>query len=314
MTDQFPQFTDSEIASLRGDRIDVSPKQPYAMLVEPERNASGEVIDVATIFLTNRECPFRCLMCDLWKNTLTETVAEGDIPGQIQFALDQLPAAREVKLYNSGSFFDRKAIPPEDYAEIATLVRGFDTVIVENHPKLCSDACETFRDLIAPAQLEIAIGLETCHPELLQTLNKGMQLSDFDSALRRLHDLDIRTRVFLLQSLPYLTKDEAIDWTLRSIDYALDRGVSCCSVIPTRSGNGMMETLVSQGKFSLPTSASLETVAELGLQRKSGRVFIDLWDCERFFLCDHCRSRRVERLRQMNLTQTVLEPIECPHC
>ena len=66
-------------------------------------------------------------MCDLWKNTTDTSVDEGDIPTQIKYALDQLPKADHVKLYNSGNFFDRKAIPENDYAEIAQLLSGFKT-------------------------------------------------------------------------------------------------------------------------------------------------------------------------------------------
>ena len=58
-------------------------------------------------------------MCDLWKNTLTETVPVGAIPAQIEYALARLPAARVIKLYNSGSFFDPRAIPVADYPAIA---------------------------------------------------------------------------------------------------------------------------------------------------------------------------------------------------
>src|SRR5262245_32164342 len=110
-------YSDEWIVSRRGPRNPVDPKRPYHFLIEEERAASGEVVRVATIFLTNRECPWRCLMCDLWKNTLTESVTAGDIPRQIEFALEQVgrgvPAEpRQVKLYNSGSFFDVAAIPP----------------------------------------------------------------------------------------------------------------------------------------------------------------------------------------------------------
>src|SRR5688572_5975141 len=87
-------------------RIQLDPYRPYAWLVEEECAHNGEVVPVATVFLTNRECPWRCLMCDLWRNTLTETVPLGAIPAQIDFALSQLTPARQIKLYNSGSFFD----------------------------------------------------------------------------------------------------------------------------------------------------------------------------------------------------------------
>src|SRR5437870_4659618 len=105
-------------------------------MVEDERAESGEVVAVATVFLTNRECPWRCLMCDLWRNTVLETVPPGAIPAQIDYALAHLPAARQLKLYNSGSFFDQGAIPSSDYAAIADRARRFDRVIVECHPAL----------------------------------------------------------------------------------------------------------------------------------------------------------------------------------
>src|SRR5687768_18538965 len=133
MNDSLAVGLDEAILSARPAKNRVDPFVPYAFLVEPERNASGRVEDVATIFLTNRECPFRCLMCDLWKNTTDEVVPPGAIASQIDYALARLPPARSIKLYNSGNFFDAQAIPPTDHAAIAERLRGFATVIVENH-------------------------------------------------------------------------------------------------------------------------------------------------------------------------------------
>src|SRR5262245_49390291 len=64
--------------------------RPYGSLLEKERAPTGELEQVTTIFLTNRECPWRCLMCDLWKNTLPHTVPLGAIPAQINYALAEL--------------------------------------------------------------------------------------------------------------------------------------------------------------------------------------------------------------------------------
>jgi len=104
---------DRWILSRRPERNTVDPARPYAFVAEQERAESGEVVPVAAIFLTNRECPWRCLMCDLWRNTLTESVPRGAVPAQIDVALASLPPARRLKLYNSGSFFDPRAVPPE---------------------------------------------------------------------------------------------------------------------------------------------------------------------------------------------------------
>ena len=122
----------------RPPRNRLDEKRPYAFLVEPEAGPDGQAAHVTTVFLTNRECPWRCLMCDLWQNTLEQSVAPGSITEQIRFALQNLPAGpRErsfLKLYNAGSFFDPKAIPPPEYPDIARLADPFCRTIVESHP------------------------------------------------------------------------------------------------------------------------------------------------------------------------------------
>src|SRR6266567_3834890 len=197
------------IKRVRRNNLDA--QRPYAFLVEDERSASGEIVRMATIFLTNRECPWRCLLCDLWINTLTEAVPEGAIPAQIDYALSRLGPARQIKLYNSGSFFDRQAIPVADYGAIAAQLHPFERVIVESHPALIGGDCLRFRDLLN-GQLEIAMGLETVHPVIAPQLNKRMTLDQFASAATRLRQNDIALRVFILVKPPFMEEGEAFHW------------------------------------------------------------------------------------------------------
>jgi len=314
MADSFPIYTDDTILKLRPERNDVDPRKPYAFLIEPEINTTGDVVDVATLFLTNNECPFRCLMCDLWKNTLERNAPPASIPRQIEYALTRLPASQSIKLYNSGNFFDPKAIPPSQYGAIAELVRHFETVVVENHPNLCGDRCLEFRDAIAPAQLEVALGLETCHSELLKSLNKGMTLDDFARATKFLATEKIRIRTFILLKPPFLNEEQGVEWAIKSIEYAFEHGVECCSLVPTRTGNGIMDQLEREGDFAPPTGASIEQVLAAGMQMKGGRVLMDLWDAEKFFPCQHCQLERISRLNKMNLMQAILPAVICDHC
>ena len=299
-----------QIRAARPAKNRVDSQQPYAFLVEPECSPEGRIENVATIFLTNRECPFTCLMCDLWKNTLDESVAVGDIPRQIEFALGRLPPTNHVKLYNSGNFFDPHAIPVQDYGEIAARVQGFKTVIVENHPRLCGDDCLGFRDAI-DGTLEVAIGLETTHPEVLRRLNKQMTLDDFQRGAEFLLKESIQLRTFILLRPPFLSEAEGIEWAMHSIEYAFSLGIRCCSVVPTRAGNGILEQLQTNGQFAPPNLRSMETVLEQGVRLGRGRVFMDLWDAEQFSKCDECGPARIERLRQMNLTQQVIPDVPC---
>src|SRR5208283_3361271 len=253
------------------------PMRPYAFLAEEERSRHGEIVPVNTIFLTNRQCPWRCVMCDLWKNTLTETVPVGAIPAQIDYALARLPAARHIKLYNSGSFFDPRAIPPLDYAPIAARLAGFEHVIVESHPALVGENCLRFRDLLS-GRLEVAMGLETVHPAILPRLNKQMTLEQFAGAARFLGRNGMDLRAFILVKPPYLRADEAVRWAQCSLDFAFQCGASAATLIPTRAGNGAMEALA----FAPPSIAMLEASVTYGIGLAKGRAFADLWDLRRF--------------------------------
>lgn len=307
------RLTDEQILFHRPPKNRVSTDRPYAYLVEQERAASGLVVDVATLFLTNRECPFRCLMCDLWKNTTDETVPQGAISQQIDFALAELPPAQHIKLYNSGNFFDTKAIPRDDFSSITHRMQAFEHVIVENHPRLCNEAVSLFREQLGDATLEVALGLETIDPQVLPTLNKQMTLDDFARAVERLLTAGITVRCFILLKTPFQTEEQGIEWAIRSVEYALKLGAGCCAVIPTRASNGIMEKLQAQGDFSSPTLSALELVIEesLKLAKGCGRVFVDLWDVEQFASCPHCVADRRQRLHRMNLEQQLLPQVPC---
>lgn len=304
---------DRWILDQRPVRTVLNSHKPYLYFVEEECSASGEIVPVATIFLTNRECPFRCVMCDLWRNTLADSVPTGAIPEQIDFALERLPAAGAVKLYNSGSFFDPRAIPVEDHASIASRVRSFERVIVECHPAFVDERCMEFRDLLA-GRLEVAMGLETAHPEVLEKLNKHMTLDQFAAASRFLRGNDIDLRVFILVQPPFMRASDSVYWAKRSLEFSFDCGAKAATLIPTRAGNGAMDALTASGDFVPPTLSALETAAAYGLSLRRGRVFTDLWDVKRNCECSSCFDRRVERLREMNLHQKIAGAVHCSQC
>jgi radical SAM enzyme (TIGR01210 family) len=279
----------------------LDPLRPWNFFAEQERSADGAIATVNTIFLTNRQCPWRCVMCDLWKNTLPESVPAGAIPAQIEYALARLPAAPAIKLYNSGSFFDPRAIPVTDHPAIARLLAGFERVIVECHPALIGEDCFRFQDSLR-GRLEVAMGLETAHPEVLRKLNKGMTLDQFFAAASLLRSHAIDLRAFILVKPPFMDAPDAVHWAERSLDFAFDCDATAASLIPTR------------GIDAPPSIAMLEASHEYGLHLGRGRVFADLWDLDRFSVCSHCYDARRDRLREMNWTQTILRRVECAVC
>ena len=250
-----------EIEALRSaPKNRLNPFIPYHFLHEQEPDAYGNLQSVNTIFLTSKECTFKCLMCDLWKNTLNEPVPPGAIAEQIDYALSRLPQADVIKLYNNGNFFDSKAILPGDYPGIIERLRSFKRVIVENHPKLCGDACLEFSEKLNGV-LEIAMGLESIHPDVLPKLNKQLTPEDFTQAASFLRQHHIDVRAFILLNPPYLTdKRENIEWVLNTVKFAFESGTQCCSIIATRPGNGIMDVLQQQGHYVAPSLAMLEEV------------------------------------------------------
>jgi len=283
--------------------------------VEPEWTAGGRVENVAAVFVTNRECPFRCVFCDLWKHTTRQRAADAPASEQLGWALEKLPHAPHVKLYNSGSFFDPQAIPRSDWPRIAERVEGRETLIVECHPRWVDAHCAEFAAAIAPVKLQVAIGLETADPVLLPRLKASMTLEDFERAAHFLVDRGIDVRAFILLGAPGHRGAESVLWARRSVEYALSHGVECCSVIPVRPGNGIVEQLGRQGLYARPTLSELHAVIEHGLELTAklgrGRIFADLWDAGDFIDCAKCGDRRVAAMRRMNLTQCSEPAPEC---
>jgi len=303
------------ILERRGPRAGIDPARAVGAFVDRERTETGTFADVATILLANRECPWRCLMCDLWTHTTEETAAPGAIPAQVAGALAALPSVRRVKLYNAGSFFDPKAVPREDHAEIAEMLRGFERVTVECHPALVGEDCFRFARLLG-GRLEVALGLETVHTGILEKLNKGMTAESFRRASESLAREGVALRAFLLVGLPFLPPEDSLAWAGRSLDFAFDCGATAAVLIPTRAGNGAMDALARRGDFVPPTLAMVERALADGIATfaERGRVFADLWDLERLRDCAACFPARRHRLERMNLEQRVPPPLTCGDC
>jgi radical SAM enzyme (TIGR01210 family) len=300
-----------EIEKLRPARNLVNPDIPYHFLHEQEPDQDGNLQRINTIFLTSKECSFKCLMCDLWKNTLSGDTPRGAILKQIDYALERLPEADVIKLYNNGNFLDIKAIPPSDYPGIIQRLQSFHRVIVENHPKLCGQACIEFKEKLN-GKFEVAMGLETIHPEVLPKLIKHLTPEDFKKAAALLTRHGIDMRAFVLLNPPFLTDEQQnIQWTIKTVQFAFECGVGCCSIIPTRPGNGMMEALREQGYYVPPTLYALEEVFEKALGLRQGRVFVDTWDIAFLSNCNQCFEARKHRLEHINLTQKFQQRIAC---
>jgi radical SAM enzyme (TIGR01210 family) len=281
--------------------------------VEEERAANG-VERAVTVFLAGAECPFTCSFCDLWRWTIDGPTPPGALPTQLARALESLsPIPHRLKLYNASNFFDRRAVPAEDVPRIAELAAPFAGVTVESHANTIGPLTLEFAALLA-GRLEVAIVLETVHPVAAAHLNKKLDLDRFDRAAAFLAEHDIDLRAFVLLGAPYIPAEEAIEWTVRTVEYAAARGAGRIAIIPVRGGNGELERLEALGDFVPPTLAQLEAALERCLAIRSAVVTADLWDVDRLPACGSCRAQRQARIRAMNLSTIPQSPIRCSSC
>ena len=326
MESQYPGAAtarDQFILSRRPPRAIHDPWQAHGVTAELEPDASGALVDVITVFLTGRECPWRCAMCDLWQFTTEAATPGGAIPHQIRAALGgRMPESHRwhVKLYNAGSFFDPQAVPPSDYKAIARAIRGAARVVVEAHPSLVGPRVDDWLEALheaspaSPTALEVGMGLETAHPDALERLNKRMSTASFAEAASELRRRSVSLRAFVLVAPPFVPVSEQAEWLVRSVDFAFECGATAVSLIPTRGGNGAMDALAAEGLFTRPTLDAVEEGMDAALARGRGRVFVDLWELDHLASCDACYPGRRSRLAAMNLVQRPAPRVLCPSC
>ncbi len=316
------------IRALRPAKPNVDAWAPHGALVEVERLPGGRQASVLTAFLSGRECPFTCVFCDLWQYTTDDPTPPGALPHQLRQLLashsvpsdgewlDRAVDEHHIKLYNASNFFDLKAVPAADDNALVEILRPFDQVIVESHPKILGQRCLDFDRQLGPGRLQVAMGLETVHLEAQPRLGKGADLDDYRRAAAWLGEHDIPWRAFVLVGAPFVPLDEAGLWAEHTIRFAFELGAVQAALIPVRGGNGALEALAAEGHFQPPTLHHLEDAMDRCLPLASARqiVTVDTWDLDAFVVCSDCRDRRVERLERMNLSAAGEPSVVCTHC
>lgn len=310
-----PSVADARIRGLRPPKRYVDPYRAHGTAVELERRPNGEIENTLTVFLAGAECPFACSFCDLWQWTIDGPTPPGALTAQLEDVLHSIdaPLPARIKLYNASNFFDPRAVPSADLIGLARLIEPFRSVTVESHASTIGARAVEFARSI-PGRLEVALGLETIHPGAIAESNKRLDLPRFDEALSFLSANGIDVRVFVLLGAPYIPVADTVDWTLRSVEYAVSRGASTVSIIPVRGGNGELERLKSLGNFTPPTLLQLEAALRESADLADAVVTADLWDIERLDGCAACKSERVARLRHANLTGRFEGDINCDAC
>jgi len=314
---------DRRIRALRSAKTAVNPWRPIASLVERERLSNGRSAPNLTVFLAGAECPFTCVFCDLWRHTLDTATPIGALPRQLRLAFAsnaaELPAEHYsdawLKLYNASNFFDPRAVPKADLAELAELSRPFARLVVECHPRWVGDSCFAFAERLE-GRLQVAMGLETVHPQASSRLGKRSTPEDFAAAARALGERGLGVRAFVLVGAPFIAAAETVHWAVRSVAFACQHGAEHVTLIPLRAGNGELDRLARVGDFHQPRLHHLEMALKesLRLAPAATAVTADLWDLRLLADCPSCFEPRQRRLQQANANASWTELPACSDC
>ena len=135
----------------------------------------------------------------------------------------------------------------------------------------CSTRCRAASGGGRAAQLEVAMGLETAHPDALERLNKRMTLDGFSA--RPARSLDARRRAACVPADLAAVRGPrgaGLPGCCAPSIAAIDCGASVVSLVPTRAGNGAIEALAAAGGFAPPTLEDIERSLALALSACAG--------------------------------------------
>lgn len=283
----------------------------------------GARVPARVLILRTRGCYWAdlkgCSMCGYAKDTLGRSATREELALQVAEALRGYRGEPYVKVYTSGSFLDDREVDPGSRVALARAFRGrarrllFETLPEFATPEALAPVREAFG-----GELEVALGLESTQPEVLNRLvNKGSTPQEYLDAARRVRAAGDRTKGYLLLKPPYLTEAEAVEDVLRSVEVA--RGeFDALSVNPVHIQNGtVVEWQYRRGRYRPPWLWSVVDVLRRGAPLAAGTRLVSFPTAGGLprgpHNCGECDRRVLEAIAEASLDQRfdALDGLDC---
>ena len=304
-----PNYYDAWVASLPPAKQSPTMERAVAAFVEREMLDTGRCVRVGTIILNNRECPYRCVFCGLWQDTIDDTPRPDAVAHQVEQALATFGAIDAVKLYNAGSFFDEDAIPPGDRDRIAALCQPIERIIVESRPELIDERAVRFARALN-GTLEIAVGLEIADDQILALMNKRMTLGSVRRAGRFMTDHGIALRTFIIVQPPFVSPERAVSAACASAHFAHTCGAQTVTLIRAHATPGAMQWLSDEGFWAPPDPWAVYDAARMLIADSPALTLVDRWSLDREPSCSACAPALDAAFDALN-TQQDLPTVTC---
>ena len=212
------------------------------------------------IALFGRGCSVAtCTMCPLPHEVVYNSIkcpSEEELILQFQSAFIKKSPDRFdlITIYTNGNFFVDKEIPPKVRQHIYSTVQKSEAkyLMVESLPQFITrNKLIEVKERMGEKHLIVSIGLESAN-DLVRELciNKTCTKPSFENAVNLLKVNGYSTDVFLMVKPPFLTEEESIEDTIKSIEYCAKLGILNPTLCPARiAPNTVLDMLYHTKKY-----------------------------------------------------------------
>lgn len=127
------------------------------------------------------------------------------------FEDNNLDEIHRLELYVSGSFFDDEEVSLNSRLEIISLASesGIDELLLESRPEfITNENLKSLTNIIDPARVTVAIGVETMDDRVRNKLRKGFSTEEFEKSLNRIAYHGMNFQAYLLLNPPAINNDK----------------------------------------------------------------------------------------------------------
>jgi hypothetical protein len=285
----------------------------------------------AVIYLLSNGCEWAlnsahgCTMCGhlVKQRRKNDHIPAADFIHQFEDEFAQIDFKKNplLNLYNNGSFFNERELPPQARMEILKRIDSnpdIKMLVVETRPEfVTAEKLKEMRMLVRGKHIEVAVGLELKNDFFRRLcLNKGFSLKRYNQAARIITKYGyLRTYVFLKP--PFLSEKESIEHAVETVLYAFARGSKTVSLEAcTVQDFTLVKYLFNQNMYTPPWLWSILEVVKRS--KAAGKLIIGMF---RFYPspttvpynCEHCSKVVMDSIREYNhtLDVKVFDNLDC---
>ena len=173
------------------------------------------------LILKSGSCSWKkCIFCG-YGRIIGYRATEENVRREFDLFFSQIKTDTDsVKVFGSGSFLDEKQVPQSmrRYFIEKCLSKNVKRLTIESRPEhITGEKLGEFKGL----ELTVAIGLEAADNQILDEINKGFHLEDYEKAVDAAKKAGVKVRTYLLVNLPGETEktlENSVEYALRHSD------------------------------------------------------------------------------------------------